>query len=90
MEERDFYTEKDETKVHSINCPKCRRAADYKVRWRVRTKKKSLPPGANEEDRARFKGARDYMVRVDDTVLCQTPRCGKRIEISSLQTVIFL
>lgn len=90
MQERDFYSEKDETKVHSIHCPKCQRPADYPIRWRVRTKKKSMPPGGNEEDRMRFKAARDYMVRVDDTVMCKTPRCGKKIEITSLQTVIFL
>jgi hypothetical protein len=56
----------------------------------VRTKKNSLPRQANEEDRMRFKAARDYMVRVDDVVHCATPRCGKKIEITSLQTVVFL
>ncbi len=38
----------------------------------------------------RFKAARDYMVRVDDVVHCATPRCGKKIEITSLQSVVFL
>jgi hypothetical protein len=30
------------------------------------------------------------MVRVDDVVRCSNGRCGKRIEITSLQTVAFL
>ena len=90
MEERDFFTEKDEVKLHRIQCPSCRRDNEYKIRWRIRTKKKSLPRHADERDRARFKAARDYMVRIDDVVRCTTPRCGKRIEITSLQSVVTL
>jgi len=90
VEERDYFTEKDEVKVHHLECPSCRRTGEFKVRWRVRTKKKSLPKGATDDDRMRFKAARDYMVRVDDVVRCPTPRCGKRIEITSLQSVVFL
>ena len=90
MEERDYFTEKDEVKVHQLTCPSCRRASEFKIRWRVRTKKKSLPRNATDDDRARFRAARDYMVRVDDVVRCPTPRCGKRIEITSLQSVVFL
>ena len=90
MEERDFFTEKDEVKLHRIQCPSCRRDNEYKIRWRLRTKKKSLPRHADERDRARFKAARDYMVRIDDVVPCTTPRCGKRIEITSLQSVVTL
>ena len=90
MEERDYFTEKDEVRTHQLVCPSCRRSNDFKIRWRVRTKKKSLPGRASDEDRARFKAARDYMVRVDDVVRCPTPRCGKRIEITSLQSVVFL
>ena len=90
MEEREFYSEKDEVKVHQLQCPSCRRTEGYKIRWRIRSKKQALPRHASEEDRARFKAARDYMVRVDDVVRCATPRCGKRIEITSLQSVIFL
>ena len=80
MDERQFFSEKDEFKTHQLQCPSCRRDGDYKIRWRVRSKKKSLPRNASEEDRLRFKAARDYMVRVDDIVRCTTPRCGKRIE----------
>lgn len=90
MDERQFFTEKDEVKTHQLQCPSCRSSNEYKIRWRLRTKKKSLPRHANEEDRMRFKSARDYMVRIDDMVRCPTPRCGKRIEITSLQSVVFL
>jgi len=90
LEERDFFSEKDEVKVHKLECPSCRRTNDFKIRWRVRTKKSSLPRHASEGDRARFRAARDYMVRVDDVVTCPTPRCGKRIEVTSLQSVVFL
>jgi len=90
VDERDFFNEKTETRPHTINCPSCKQAADYQIRWIRRTKKPSLPPRANEEDRARFKAARDYMVRVDDVLRCSNPRCGKRIEITSLQTVVLL
>jgi hypothetical protein len=90
VEEKDFFTEKNETKAHMINCPSCRQSAEYPIRWIRRTKKPSLPPRSSEEDRARHKKARDYMVRVDDVVRCSNPRCGKRIEITSLQTVVLL
>lgn len=90
MEERDFFTERDEVRVHKLECPSCRQSSDFKIRWRVRKKKSSLPRRASVEDQARFKAARDYMVRVDDVVRCPTPRCGKRIEITTLQSVIFL
>ena len=90
MEERDFFSEKDEVKTHRLQCPSCRQSGDYKIRWRVRSKKKSLPSRASDDDRARFRAARDYMVRIDDVVRCTTPRCGKRIEITALQSVVFL
>ena len=90
MEERDYFTEKDEVKTHQLACPSCRQSNEFKIRWRVRTKKKSLPRHASDDDRARFKKAQDYMVRIDDVVRCPTPRCGKRIEITSLQSVVFL
>lgn len=88
MEERDFFNEKDEVKQAQLNCPSCRTLETYDVRWRRRSKKKSLPAYASEEDRMRFAKARDYLVRVDDVLSCK--RCRKRIEITSLQSVIFL
>ena len=90
MQEKDFFNEKTETRTHTLNCPSCRQSAEYQIRWIRRTKKQSLPPRASEEDRARFKAARDYMVRVDDVVRCNNNRCGKRIEITSLQSVVLL
>jgi hypothetical protein len=38
----------------------------------------------------RFSKARSYLVRVDDMANCKNPRCRKRFEITTLQTVAFL
>jgi len=89
MEEREFFNEKDETVPAAIYCPKCRTTNEYAIRWRRRTKRPSLPPRADERDRARFAKARSYRVRLDDKLRCKNPRCGKTIEISTLQTVVF-
>ena len=86
MQEKEFYTEQTETKPMSLRCPSCRQDSDYQIRWIRRTKKASLPRGANAEDQARFKNARDYMIRVDDLVAC--PKCRKRIEITSKSVVL--
>ena len=86
MDERQFFTEKTESQPQSLNCPSCKQVGDYQVRWIRRTRKPSLPPGANEEDRARFKKARDYMIRVDDMVSCS--KCRRRIEINSKSVVL--
>jgi hypothetical protein len=89
MEERDLFNEKDETVTATIYCPKCRTSMDYPIRWRRRTKKASMPPGGDERDRAKFAKARNYRIRLDDKLRCKNPRCGKTIEISTLQTVVF-
>ncbi len=89
MEERDFFNEKDETLQAEICCPKCRTSQSYAVRWRRRVKKAALPRGADERDRARFAKARDYRIRIDDKLRCGNPRCGKTIEITTLQSVVF-
>jgi ribosomal protein L44E len=90
MEERDFFNEKDESKPANLYCPFCRQSNEYDIRWRRRTKKNSLPPHANQEDRMRFAKVKSYLVRIDDSVNCKNPRCRKRFEITSLQTVAFL
>jgi hypothetical protein len=90
MDERDFYTEKDELKPASLNCPSCRQVAQYDIRWKRRTKKASLPSHVSDEDRRRFAKAQSYLVRVDDAIQCKNPRCRKRFEITTLQTVAFL
>jgi hypothetical protein len=89
MDDRRFYDEREEIKPLTLVCPFCRQQDRYPVRWKVRTRKRSLPHGASDEDRQRFARARSYMVRVDDLVACRNLRCRKRFEITG-QTVILL
>ena len=90
MEERDFFSEAIEVKTHTILCPRCGQAAEYKVSWVVRRKKAQLPRNADERDRARFAKAQSYMVRRDDKLACANIRCRKPFEITSLQSLAFL
>ncbi len=90
MREEEFFNEQDTIIAARINCPSCWQTHEYKVRWRRRLKKKTLPPRASDEDRRRFARMRSYMVRIDDTVRCLNPRCGKKIEITSLPSVALL
>ena len=90
MEEREYYDERQENKKHLLMCPHCRQENEYEVNWLVRMKKKSLPRGADERDRAKFAKAQSYMVRKDDLLACKNMRCRKRFEIAGLQTVAFL
>ena len=88
LDERAFFTEKPETRQGRYQCPKCRRTADYSIRWVRRSKKDRLPPGADEADRAKFAKLRDYLLRLDDEVTCKT--CGKKFEIPSQQSLLFV
>jgi DNA-directed RNA polymerase subunit RPC12/RpoP len=88
LDERAFFIEKPETRQGSYQCPKCRRTAQYAIRWVRRTKKDRLPSGATDEDRARFAKLRDYLLRVDDEVVCKT--CGKKFEIPSQHSLMFV
>jgi len=90
MDERDFYTETPETKRATYICPKCRQSAEFQIRWVRRTKKKHIPPGARDSDRAKFTKAGDYLARVDDMLTCPNPRCRGRFEIPDFQTVVLL
>ncbi len=90
MDERDFFNEKTESKRATYSCPFCRERAEYEVRWLRRTKKKDLPRGANEQDRARFAKSRDYMVRIDDVLNCKNNRCRRRFDIPNSQSVVFI
>jgi hypothetical protein len=90
MNEKDFYTESPVTKKPSYTCPRCGSLSEFQVRWLRRTKKKALPPGASDLDRLKFAKARDYLVRVDDFLVCPNPRCRQRFEIPNDQTVAFL
>ena len=86
MNERNYYIEKQETKNVALVCPHCRKEDTYPVRWMVRTKKKELPRGAGDEDRARFAKAGSYMVRVDELVACR--KCRKRFELTGQSVVL--
>ena len=90
MNERDFFNEREEVKKAVYGCPHCRERSEYPVRWLKRTKKASLPRGANEQDRIQFRNSRDYMVRIDDMLVCQNLRCRKRFDIPSSQSVVFI
>ncbi|HYY56827.1 MAG TPA: hypothetical protein VE842_05800 [Pyrinomonadaceae bacterium] len=90
LQERDFFNERQETKRATYSCPHCRERAEYEVRWLTRTKKPTLPRGANEQDRARFNKSRNYMVRIDDMLACKNLRCRRRFEIPNSQSVVFI
>ena len=90
MEEREMFDEREQRRPHTLSCPHCRQAAEYELSWLVRTKKRQLPPRADERDRAKFAKARSYMVRKDDLVACKNLRCRKRFEVAGVQSVAFL
>ncbi len=87
MEERDFFDERAETRTHTMTCPHCGLSGEYTLGWLVRRKRRDLPRGADERDRARFAKAKSYMVRRDDKVGCANGRCRKTFEVVGLQTV---
>ena len=89
LDERDLYDEREQKKPARLTCPNCREANDYELSWLVRTKKRQLPPRADERDRAKFAKARNYMVRRDDLVMCKNMRCRKRFEVTGVQSVAF-
>lgn len=88
LDERAFFTDKPETRTGRYQCPKCRRTADYSIRWVRRTKKDRLPANADDMDRAKFAKLRDYILRLDDAVVCST--CGRKFEIPSQHSLIFV
>jgi hypothetical protein len=90
LDEKELYDEREQKKPARLTCPSCREANDYEISWLVRTKKRALPPRADERDRARFAKARNYMVRRDDMVMCKNMRCRKRFEVSGVQSVAFM
>lgn len=90
MQERDIFDERQEVKQMSFACPFCRERNEYDVRWMKRTKKRNSPRHLNEQDRARFDKSRDYMVRIDDMLMCRNNRCRKRFEIPSSQSIVFI
>jgi hypothetical protein len=90
MDEREFFDERQDKKSFTLNCPHCQQPGEYELGWIVRTKKRQLPPRADERDRAKFAKARSYMVRRDDMVMCKNMRCRKRFEVSGVQSVAFI
>jgi hypothetical protein len=90
VEEREMFDEREQRRPHTLSCPHCRQAAEYELSWLVRTKKRQLPPRADERDRAKFAKARSYMVRKDDLVACKNIRCRKRFDVAGVQSVAFL
>ena len=88
LDERAFFSDKNDNRSERLTCPRCRRTNEYSVRWVRRTKKDRLPPGADERDRAKFAKLRDHLIRVDDEVVCRT--CGKKFEIPSMHSLLFV
>lgn len=88
LDERSFFSDRNETRPARYSCPRCNRTNEYNVRWVRRVKKDRLPPGADERDRAKFEKLRDHLIRVDDEVVCKT--CGKKFEIPSLHSLLFV
>ena len=88
LDERAFFTEKMETRQGKFQCPKCRRAADYPIKWVRRIKKDRLPPGASDADRAKFAKLRDYLLRLDDHVVCKA--CGRKFDIPSQHSMMYV
>lgn len=88
MDERSFYRESQVTKPATLNCPFCRTAENYDLKWLVRRKVDRLPRNADERDRAKFAKAASYMVLLDDKIACR--RCRRTFEISGIKTTAFL
>ena len=90
MDERRFCDESNSTKPIVLRCQSCRQQETYQLRWLVRRKKKHLPANADERARSQFKNFQSYMVLIDDSVVCKTPRCNRRIEVSGIKTMAYL
>lgn len=88
LDERAFFLETPEHRPARYQCPRCRRTADYSIRWVRRTKRDRPPPGADARDQARFAKLRDHLLRLDDEVTCKA--CGKKFEIPSQHSLLFL
>ena len=88
LDERALFTERSESRTGRYACPKCRRTNEYAIRWVRRSKKDRLPPGADDNDKAKFAKLRDYLLRLDDEVVCKA--CGKKFEIPSQHSLMFV
>jgi hypothetical protein len=90
VDERQYYTESQATRMIRLTCPFCRATDEHELKWVVRTRKDRLPPGGDERDRAKFQKAQSYMVLIDDKAVCKQLRCRKRFDISGIKTMAFL
>lgn len=90
MNEKDIFDERQEVKKASFSCPNCRERNDYDVRWLKRTKKKNHSKRMSDQDRKQYQNSRDYMVRIDDMLMCMNNRCRRRFEIPSAQSIVFI
>ena len=90
MKESDIFEERQEIKKANFACPNCRERNDYDVRWMKRVKRRQMPRHLGEHERAQFEKSRDYMVRIDDVLMCKNMHCRKRFDIPSSQTVVFI
>ena len=88
LDERALFSDKHETRPGRFQCPKCRRTGEYSIRWVRRTKKDRLPPGASDADKAKYAKLRDYLLRLDDEVVCKS--CGRKFEIPSQQSMVYV
>ncbi len=88
MDERSLFTVKPETRTGRYQCPRCKRTNEYSVRWMRHSKKDRPPGGMDAADRAKFDKLRDYLLRLDDEVVCKT--CGKKFEVPSQHSLMFV
>ena len=49
MDDRAYYSESQTTKPAVLNCPYCRSAETYELRWMVRKKKDRLPVAKKDQ-----------------------------------------
>ncbi len=52
LDERAFFTDRQETRQGKYTCPKCRRTNEYPIRWVRRAKKDRLPRSGRWRSRA--------------------------------------
>ncbi len=90
MQERDIFDERKERKKANYACTFCGERNDYEILWLKRTKKKKSNKRLNEHERMQFEKSRDYMVRIDDVLICKNNRCRKRFEIPDSHSVVFI
>lgn len=90
MKESDIFDEKNETKKAFYTCPFCRERNEYDIRWLKRTKKKKAGGRLNQQEQMQFEKSRDYIVRIDDNLMCKNNRCRRRFDIPDFQSVVFI